>query len=58
LQAKKLDETWANLYKPKDKTVGEAVAWARAAQMFAEMLGMICHPEYYRSRTQKVIVQP
>ena len=36
------------------KEVQNAVKQARATQMYAEMLAMVCHPEYYRQGDQMV----
>lgn len=33
----------------------EAKAQSIAAQIWAEMLGMVCHPEYYKLGQQKVL---
>jgi hypothetical protein len=33
----------------------EAQAKSIAAQIWAEMLGMVCHPEYYKLGEQKVL---
>jgi hypothetical protein len=32
----------------------DAKAHATAAQIWAEMLGLVCHPEYYKIGDQKV----
>ena len=34
----------------------EAQACSIAAQIWAEMLGMVCHPEYYKLGEQKVSI--
>ena len=33
----------------------EAQAQSIAAQIWAEMLGLVCHPEYYKLGEQKVV---
>ena len=33
----------------------DAKAHATAAQIWAEMLGLVCHPEYYQLGEQKVL---
>jgi hypothetical protein len=33
--------------RSEGKEPADAVAEARAGQILAEMLGMVCHPEYY-----------
>jgi hypothetical protein len=34
----------------------EAIAETRASQILAEMLGIICHPEYYRSGQDQMVL--
>jgi hypothetical protein len=36
----------------------DAIAETRAAQMLAEMLGMVCHPEYYTSCSEQTVKAP
>jgi hypothetical protein len=36
----------------------DAIAETRAAQMLAEMLGMVCHPEYYTSCPEQTVKPP
>ena len=36
----------------------DAIAETRAAQMLAEMLGMVCHPEYYNSCLEQTVKPP
>ena len=38
----------------KEKEMQNAVKQATAAQMYVEMLAMVCHPEYYRQGDQMV----
>ena len=42
--------------KSQGKELADAVAEARAGQILAEMLGMVCHPEYYKDSAQKQTV--
>src|SRR5271155_37528 len=41
----------------KDRKIPEAKATTRAAQMLAEMLAFVRHPEYYQQGEQTVILQ-
>jgi len=41
--------------KNQEQKIPEAKANARAAQMLAEMLAIVCHPEYYQQGEQTVI---
>jgi hypothetical protein len=36
----------------------EAIAEARASQILAEMLGIICHPEYYNAQQEQTVSCP
>jgi hypothetical protein len=42
---------WANILEAKGFTRPKAVAHARAAQILAEMLATVCHPEYFADDT-------
>jgi hypothetical protein len=44
--------------KAQGKEPADAVAEARAGQILAEMLGMVCHPEYYEDPSQEQTVTP
>ena len=48
---------WVDLLKEEGKEPAEAVAQARAAQILAEMLGIVCHPEYFQA-DRKQLVSP
>lgn len=39
------------------KEPAEAIAETRAAQILAEMLGIVCHPEYYNSEQEQMACQ-
>ena len=36
----------------------ESLAEARAAQILSEMLGMVCHPEYFQNPPRDQTVKP
>ena len=36
----------------------EAIAETRASQILAEMLGIICHPEYYNAQQEQMVSLP
>jgi hypothetical protein len=55
LKAKRLDATKEQLEASGEEYIAAAEAHARAAQIFAEMLGMVCRREYYRYGTQMVV---
>jgi hypothetical protein len=55
-QAKKVNQSWLAL----DKISGgpepsKSIAEARAGQILAEMLGMVCHPEYFASGNSQTV---
>jgi hypothetical protein len=37
------------------KELTEAVAETRAAQILAEMLGVVCHPEYFQCEQEQTV---
>ena len=47
--------TYLTVIKIQEQKLSEAKANARAAQMLAEMLAIVCHPEYYQQGEQTVI---
>lgn len=36
----------------------EAVAEIRASQILAEMLGILCHPQYYNAQQEQMVSYP
>ena len=44
--------------KSEGKEPADAVAEARAGQILAEMLGMVCHPEYYNAAQEQTVSCP
>jgi hypothetical protein len=46
---------WVETLTKQGLPKADAQAQSIAAQIFAEMLGMVCHPEYYKLGEQKVI---
>jgi len=46
-QAKKLNIDWITMLEALGTEPTESLAEARAAQILYEMLGMVCHPEYF-----------
>ena len=55
-QAKKVNTDWVALLKSSGKEPADALAEARAAQILAEMLGTVCHPEYFRDPAREQTV--
>lgn len=49
---------WVEALKNEGKEPADAVAEARAGQILAEMLGMVCHPEYYNSSLEQTVNYP
>jgi hypothetical protein len=45
---------WVEALTREGLPKAEAKAQSIAAQIWAEMLGMVCHPEYYKLGEQKV----
>src|SRR5438876_11545233 len=43
--------------KNQEQNIPDAKANTRAAQMLAEMLAIVCHPEYYQQGEQTVTLQ-
>jgi hypothetical protein len=58
LKAKRLDATKEQLQSSGEQHIAAAESHARAAQILAEMLGMVCHREYYRYGNQMVLTFP
>ena len=52
----KANTDWINSLNsvPQDERT-DAVAQARAGQILPEMLGTVCHPEYYQSRLDQTV---
>jgi hypothetical protein len=44
-----------DLLESSGKEATQAVAETRAAQILAEMLGMVCHPEYFKSGQDQTV---
>ena len=55
-QAKKVNADWVDLLKKSAKEPTDAVAETRAAQILAEMLGVVCHPEYFESNQEQTVL--
>jgi hypothetical protein len=53
--SKKADVHWVETLTTQGLPKADAQAQSIAAHIFAEMLGMICHPEYYKLSEQKVL---
>ena len=51
-----MNTDWVALLKSSGKEPADALAEARAAQILAEMLGMVCHPEYFRDPAREQTV--
>jgi hypothetical protein len=49
---------WVDLLKEEGKEPAEAVAQTRAAQILAEMLGIVCHPEYFQADRKQLVSPP
>ena len=45
-----------DLHSNNSKGRADAVADARAGQMFAEMLGMVCHREYFENGIEQTVL--
>ena len=50
-----MNTEWLNLFSESDNKITKAVAQARAAQIVAAMLGVVCHPEYYKSGQDQTV---
>ena len=50
-----MDSAWLDLHSNDSKERSDAVADARAGQMFAEMLGMVCHREYFENGIEQMV---
>lgn len=46
---------WVEALTKQGFPKADAQAQSIAAQIWAEMLGMVCHPEYYKLGEQKVV---
>ena len=57
-QAKKINAEWVQLLNRSGTEPTEAIADTRAAQILAEMLGIVCHPEYYNSEQEQMVPYP
>lgn len=44
------------MLKKSAKEPTDAVAETRAAQILAEMLGVVCHPEYFESDQEQTVL--
>jgi hypothetical protein len=53
-KAKKISHEYLETLKNKAEKIPVGEANARAAQMLAEMFGIVCHPEYYQQGDQTV----
>lgn len=53
-KAKKISHEFLTAIKSQEQNIPKAMANTRAAQMYAEMLGIVCHPEYYQQGEQTV----
>ena len=53
-KAKKISHEFLTAIKSQEQNISKAMANTRAAQMYAEMLGIVCHPEYYQQGEQTV----
>ena len=53
-QAKKISHEFLAAINNKEQNIPKAKTNARAAQMLAEMLAIVCHPEYYQQGEQTV----
>jgi hypothetical protein len=47
---------WIELLQNSGKELTEAVAETRAAQILAEMLGVVCHPEYFQHEQEQTVL--
>ena len=56
-KAKKISQEFLAAINNQEQDIPNAKANTRAAQMLAEMLGIVCHPEYYQQGEQTVIPQ-
>ncbi len=58
LEAKKVNQYWSAMDKISGAEPSITIAEARAGQILAEMLGMVCHPEYITSGTSQTVHPP
>src|SRR5271155_3170718 len=54
---KKVSHEFLAAIKNQEQDVPDAKANTRATHMFAEMLAIVCHPEYYQQGEQTVTLQ-
>jgi len=55
-KAKQVNTDWVNVLAASGKEPANALAEARAAQILAEMLGMVCHPEYFSEEKEQTVI--
>jgi hypothetical protein len=50
-----VNQHWLDISKKSGVEPSIAISEARAGQILAEMLGMVCHPEYFTSGNSQTV---